>query len=258
MKIYFLSVFFLFFYGCNEKKDNFYLEQHYKNGRVKSKGWYTNDTIPSDTIFYYYENGNIEQIVPHNKKGWKIGEVLNYDTNGVFLYTQKYFENSDFGFVSRYQNNKLILKNLFYQNNTYGDEYGYDSSGRIEHYYFWDFRENVRNMVVWENGKIKSKEQKLIYFDSVRIEKSEIRNRYNYDIIVIISNPPNVKTLLDIYLLQDDKKILEKIQIENRHFFYRKIRSDEFAYIQFSGKQYDSLTNKMTFHTGLTSLKRNE
>lgn len=154
---YSLVAFALFLYfaeSCKTNDKKKFKNDYYVSGKLKSKGWYIQDSIAVDTLFYFYENGNVEQVEVRDDSGFLTGKTWLYNENGQIYEVANYVKNAKYGFVYKYNNGILDTKNLFVNNTQVGDVFGFDTNGNINYYAFFDFEERNRNLMKWSSDHL--------------------------------------------------------------------------------------------------------
>jgi hypothetical protein len=182
-----------------------YKKNYYASGKLKDEGWYIYDSIPVDSIFRYYENGNIRSIERRDDSGYSAGITSFYFENGGLESLESFSNGVKQGFNTRFYRTGGISEKTFWLNDKpVGDAYFYDSTtGNIYTYKYFDFVGNTINLIKYDSSteKITKDIRQVIYMDSiVEVDKKEdnIKGYKRFDIMVVVSNPPKCKTNVTI------------------------------------------------------------
>jgi antitoxin component YwqK of YwqJK toxin-antitoxin module len=242
--------------NCKNKsyKNKKYKETYDSAGKLEITGWYIDDTVPVDTIRWFYANGNIASIEIRDDSGHLNGPVKLYYESGEFYQLSNYINDSLEGVMYKYyKNGKRLAKFFFLNNKPIGDSYWYDDDGNISLYHFIDFYGHTRNVIKWDSlGNMINNQRQRVFYDSVRSYK-EVGNKdkeYSDYVRVIISNPPKYRTVVRIDYISRNGVLMQRDSAVGVPYYFRKDRfMDTLGTIEFSGIQYDSLTGKRLLQT---------
>lgn len=247
--------------GCIEENRKMFKKEYYPSGKLKSCGWYVNDSIPIDTLYSYYENGellatdifdsigNYVLSIGYYKNG-NLNELINYE-NGLAN-----------GFRYHFYENGSIKKRVFYLNDIgVGDAYFFYENG--ENYNFYNWEDKNINLVQYDSsGRITEDIRQVIFIDSFElyVDSSLKKNteRVYYELLLIISNPPKCKTKIIIDYISKDRGVVRSDSIVNKHSYFEKEKLPvELSSINILGIQYDSIKNKTIYQKSRRALIRN-
>jgi len=241
----------LFFIGCKIGSKKVFKETYYKSGKLMSKGWFIKDTIPVDAMFYFYENGNIEQIEERNDSGFLNGETKFYNKDGKIYGLTNYVKGVMQGFEYEYKDGALYTKNFFLNDTQMGDVFGFDKKSKINYYGFLDFDEHNRDLQKYDStGNLIKDLRPIIFVDSIRpyVDSPEKENERSYDILLLVSNPPHCQSRIKIDYVSINGTLIKSDSIIHKEYFFKKEKFvDSLFAIKIGGSQYDSLDNKTTY-----------
>ena len=241
---YFIISILFFFQSCETQDKKVFKKQCYPSGKLKSCGYYVNDSIAIDTTTYFYENGN--------NSGYLNGVTKFYYENGVIERIMNYKEDSLQEFSYKYMQNGLPYSKIFYlDDKQVGDCYWYYSNiAKIRKYGFYDLEGHNRNLVTYDStGNIIEDLRPIIFIDSIKTYSDSLdkKNYGSYDILLIISNPPKCRTSITIDYFSKEGVLIRRDSIVNKHYYFNRQKfSDSISNIKYVSSQYDSL-KKMFF-----------
>ena len=249
-------IIFLFQSSCNNKGKKFKRE-YYKSGKIKSEGWFIYDTIPIDTIKYYFENGNLEQQDIRDDSGNFSGKSKTFYETGDLDQIVSYSNNERNGFrIAFYRSNRIKAKAFYYNDNQVGDTFAYDSiTGKVMVYNFFGLKKDTINCITFNtaSGNRIFNDDRSIFFNSVNLNKNE----NNYEIMLFLSNPPNNRSSVRLDYIDKNGVVLKRDSITGVPFYATKKQMSEHIYkINFYGTQFDSVT-RVTFVQSNTLNNRN-
>ncbi|MEO6489785.1 MAG: hypothetical protein ABIO04_07595 [Ferruginibacter sp.] len=230
--------------GCN-KDDKKILKEYYPSGKLKKSGKYIKSTIPVDSTFYYFENGNYERIEVRNDSGVLNGFSKSFHENGQVFQEIPYINNSVNGLISSYNEKGQLTSKLFYlDTRQLGDGYWFAETGNMSQYGFNGFGKDHRNFIKYDaSGKISEKIAPFIFMDSVSTYMNA--DDKTYEASLLLSNPPNCRTSVLINYLSKDSIIKQQDSVVSKPYYFKKQNFPYDIYrIIFYGKQYDSVTGK--------------
>ena len=258
MKIFIpLMLFTLIFNSCTRRPNKKLIIKYFASGKIKSRGMYLRDTIPVDTLFQYYTNGNdsLMSIYDNNGTGNLTNTSIYYNQNGNKSQESNYLYGSLISKTSQYtENGKCNFKSIYYNHNQVGDDYEFDTlTGKVSKFKFYNFTSDYLNYNDYdEKGLIKKNESKiqLIFKDTFYIsalKNKKLTNKiYNY--LLLISNPPHFRTAINFYYYGNNGELLKKDSIANQEILYLENQNYEnLSHISIVGKQFDSITGKTKY-----------
>jgi len=247
-----------FFAGCNNKKKP--KKTYYPSGKLKSSGWYIKDSIPVDTLFNFFENGNVSSVQKRNDSGYLNGLTRYYYDNGILQAIDNYENDYLQGFGYRYsKSGKLYSKILYSNDKQVGDCYWYDIDGiSVNKYAFYDFLGHNRNLIEWDStGNIVKDLRPIAFVDSIRAynDVQDKDNERSYDISLLISNPPKCLSIIKIEYISKSGILIKKDSVGGEHHYVVKERfPDSLFTIRFVGIQYDSIKKKSSYYTSSSEI----
>ena len=251
-----ISIFyFIFLVSCKSYKQKIFIKEYYASGKLKSKGWCTaKDSIPIDSIFFYYENGNLESIQVKDDSGLTNGISRYYFENGKIEGIDNYVHGMAQGFSNNYTEDGKRYDSIFFlNNNQVGDFYGFSKNGDINYYAFLDFKGQNRNLMKWDStGKlVKDLRHIIVVVDSGKIVAAAGRkNEFLCDIKFLISNPPKCRSSLNIAFFSNEGRVMKKDSVTGVPFYQIKTYiSDVLDSIKILAIQFDSVKNKNSYET---------
>ena len=246
--LFFIAI--LFFSGCFDKSKRNYKQKYYSSGKLKSYGYYIQDSIPVDTLFTLYEDGRISSKEIYDSTGNAI-KSLSYFENGIVSEEINYINGLANGFAYAFSETGKIEKKLFYVNdNKVGDAFFYsDYTNSIDRYGFYEWNGHNINLVKYDSltGKPLKDMRQTIYLDSVKIDTDTVDREHKYfcDIMLVISNPPNCRSTVRIDFLSESGNLIRSDSITGQPYYSaKKLLPESLFVIKFSGSQYDSLTQE--------------
>jgi antitoxin component YwqK of YwqJK toxin-antitoxin module len=93
------------------KRDGF-LKEYYRNGNLKIKQFYSNDSL-TDSCIAYYENGNL-QFIQYLKNGKKEGAWKKFNEQGKLIQEVNYKDDEKDGYAAKYSYRSLQLLEKWY------------------------------------------------------------------------------------------------------------------------------------------------
>jgi hypothetical protein len=240
--------------SCNTSNKKQYKKNYYSSSKLKDEGWYIHDSIPVDSIFRYYENGNIDVIERRDDSGYLAGITSFYYENGRLESLGSFVEGLAQGFNTRfYRTGGISEKTFWYHGMSVGDAYFYDSlTGNIDAYRYFDFLGNTINLTDYDSstGKITKNILQEFYTDSIKeMNKKEdsIKGDKRFDILLIISNPPKCKTNITIEYKAKNILLMRDTVPSGPYYYIEKIVPNSVDSINYLGSLYDSL-QQITFY----------
>ncbi len=106
--------------------------EYHPNGQLKSK-FSLRDYVPSGTVEYYYDNGQLESIATYNDEGDIEGSRKTYYPNGQLNYEQYYFDGELNGpSKAYYENGQLEEESNYLDGELQGVKKTYHENGQLE------------------------------------------------------------------------------------------------------------------------------
>lgn len=129
----------------NDNKASGYRIKRYRNGSVKSTGYYINDSIIVDTFRTYYSGGERESVQIFDSNGLLKGTCQYFDELGRLTQTIEYANGKTNGYIIDYFPNGGIESKAWTHNGIMiGDAFEYYPNGKIKLYNFYDFSQHNR------------------------------------------------------------------------------------------------------------------
>ncbi|MBS1736095.1 MAG: hypothetical protein JSS98_05745 [Bacteroidetes bacterium] len=239
---------------CSSKKDYKNIKKEYfANGRIKSYRKYKNDSIPIDTIFNFYENGNPRSILVYDTLGQPNGESKFFFENGILHQIINYRNGLMQDFFYEYnRNGRLISKIFFFNDYQAGDSYYFNNNtGIVSGYNFYDFSGHNMNSIRYDSlGKIIKDSRQRIFIDSMHSFNgaTDKENEHSYNIYLLISNPPNSRTIVNIDYISRKNAIMKSDTIlSTSYYFVNEKLPDTLSSINIFASQYDSINHKTIY-----------
>lgn len=247
-----------FFSGCFTKEERKVVKKYYSSGELKSYGYYK-DTLPVDTLYNLYEDGNLSSIMVYDSSGYLQGETVFYYHNGNKYQIINYDKGvtNDF-FYEFSESGELISKIFFLNDSQIGDSYVF-SKGIATVYNFYDFEKHNINFITYDSvyGKIIKDIRQKIFIDSLRpyIDPLDKEHERSYDILLVISNPPKCHSRIKVEYLSKNGVLMKREIITRKSYYFSKERfPDSLFSIKIFGSQYDSLKQKSTYQESIVTL----
>lgn len=257
-KLTLLIIISITMYACNNNKKGVFKRTYYKTGKLKSYGYYVNDTIPIDTLITLYENGKTKSIELYNSFGKLDGINKTYYINGQPYQSIPYSNGVINGFVYEYKNNgSLSSKEYYHQNKAIGDLYVFDKNF-INYYAFFDFKENKINHIEYDTlGKIEKNNRQVIFIDSIKVYQNKAKKQNFYNLLLLISNPPKTYNNVAIQSFSINGNAIEKDTINGHdcYIYKTEVLSDTLAQIVISITQFDSILNKPIYQKSIKNFQ---
>jgi hypothetical protein len=238
----------VFFIGCFDKGKRSYKKKYYPSGKLKSYGYYIQDSIPVDTIFTLYEDGKISAKEVYDSIGNAVISV-SYFESGIVSQEINYQQGLANGFLYDFFKTGFLKQKSFYVNDIQvGDTYYYSANGVIDTYGFYEWKERNINLVKYDSvtGMSIKDMRQTIYLDSVKVARNTVDKAQNYfcDIILVISNPPKCRSTVRIDYLTKNGFAIKSDTITGQPFYFTQNTTfpDSLFAIKFTASQYDSLT----------------
>lgn len=258
--VYFLLI-LIFIAGCVSKHKRKFLKAYYPSGKLMHSGWYINDSIPVDTILKYYENGKLSSVAIYDSSGKLNGSVISYFENGNKEQINNYIHGQLQGFSYVFNKSGSLDSKIFSLNGKQiGDYYGYDKNGNLNNYaFYWDDTTYVNYIEYDSIGKIKPEQNsRPILFNNItkiRDSTSENKMQKNCKIQLVISNPPNCRTKVNIDFISNKGLLIKSDSVVNAPYYFSHIvLPDSLKLIKFSAIQYDSTIKKYFNYNVVTRL----
>lgn len=250
--IYFLLIVVASLNGCFNKEKRKYKKTYYASGKLENAGWYLHDTLLVDTMYWYYENGNVSAIDIRNDSGILNGIGKMYYENGNLMQVANYINGFQERWVYKYTKEGFLdTRGFCLHDKAAGDIFGYDKNGNINYYGFYDFNEENRNLIEWDSTEKIIKDYRYVqWVDSTDriIDTLQIR--------LLISNPPKCRTVVKLdYLSAKGFLIKSDIVTGVPYRFIKELVSDSLKTVKISSAQYDSATKKISYHSGKLNIE---
>ncbi len=243
-----------YFYGCVRNEGVKLIKKYYPSGELKSYGYYIHDTIPIDTINNFFENGKRSSLMVYDSSGILHGQTIFYFQNGnvyqIINYNRGLSNNFFYEFI---ENGGLKSKIFFINDLQLGDSYAYNNTGSKSIIYnFYDFKGHNINFIEYDSlsGRIIKDERQNIFIDSIHAYNDSLDKEHerSYDVQIVISNPPKCRSLVKIDYVSKNGFITRTDSIAGLPYYSKKERlSDSILTIKIFGSQYDSLKDKSTY-----------
>jgi len=249
--------------SCEIKNKKEFKKEFYPSGKLKTYGWYINDSIPIDTLYTFYEKGGLSGMDIFDTLGNYI-KAVGYYKNGNVNELINYKRGLANGFRYHFYENGQVKKKVFYYNDlSVGDAFFYDKKNNIVAYNFYDWKNHNLNLIEYDSlsGRELKNVTQTIFIDSLRpyndtLNKTDERS---YDLLCIISNPHSHKTVVKINYLSKNGNLMKSDSCTNEPYFFKKeILSDSLFSINILGSQFDSMKNKTVFQKNTILLKYRE
>lgn len=256
-KILFCSMFIIFLYSCHDKKNKKFVEKFYPSGKIKTQGWYINDTIPVDTILTFFESGKILSKDIYDSTGsFVLNSITYYESNGTIHKIINYENNLINGFFSLFRESGAIASKGFFVNDKQtGDAYYYTQNGKtIRAYSFFDWQERPINLIKYDSiaGNVRKDMRQVIYIDTLSYSEDKSvgasKNILFCDIQIIISNPPQCRSTIKVDYISKNGVLMKTDSITSEPYYLKKEKfPDSLLTIKIWGSQYDSVKNKTVY-----------
>lgn len=231
------------------EKSKKYKESFYPSGKLKSSGWYIHDSIPIDTLRYFYENGGISSLQIRDNFGFLNGPTKYFYPNGDLKAVDNYQHDMLQGFSFQYRRSGGFESKVFYlDDRRRGDAYWYHYDGQtVRTYGFFDFNSQNRNLCKYDSlGKRIRDQQPIVFVDSVEVS-SEADHSYKYVISILLFNSPHCSNSLTVNFLDRSQTVVRRNSISNvSHFYKKESFTTELSAIDIIASRFDSIT-KSTF-----------
>lgn len=228
-----------------------YKINYYSSGEVLSKGWYVNDTLPVDTIYEFYKNGNPLAISLYDSKGELNGISKTFFENGNVHQVNNYTNGLLQDFSYEYHERGTLDSKVFYlKGRQIGDYYGYNKNGILDRYaFYWDDTSYVCYIEYDTLGRIKddaNTRSALFSYKTLIDNNSNSENKIikKFDIQIIASNPPKCSTKIYIDFRSLNNIIIKRDSIFNKSYSLRSYEFDDSVKVEYRAVQYDSSINK--------------
>jgi hypothetical protein len=253
---------FLIQSGCKIKNKKVLKKEYYASGNLKSYGWYINDSIPVDSLYTLYDNGNLSSIDIFDSMGYYI-RAIYYFKNGKINELINYKEDKAQGFYYIYNENGNLNKKLFYLSDlAIGDAFFYGKRNNVTFYNFYNFQGNNLNSIEYDSvGNIIADTRQVIFIDSLKPYNNSLdkENERSYDLLLVISKPPKCKSVIRIGYLSKNNNLMKSDSVTNKPYYFKQERLPDSLYsINILGSQYDSIKNKTIFQKSKMILKYQE
>lgn len=238
---------------CTKKEKKYFIKTYYPSGNLLSSGWYTNDSIPIDTIYKFYENGKLFSISIYDTSGTgKLnGTSILFYENGSPFQKSTYSKGKLQGFLFEYNKSGVLhVKQFYVDDKPIGDNYNYDNNGNLSHYAFYWTDTAFLNYIEYDSiGMIKNEfDSRPVLFNYITVIKNDTAdNKINKicHIKIVPSNPPHCLTKVNIDFISVNGKILKQDSISNVELYDKQLfLPDSLRLIKYYGIQYDSITKK--------------
>lgn len=253
--MFFLSLTILFSITACKKPSKIKVKKTYfPSGKIETYGHYLNDSVPVDTFYIFYENGNLERKIALNSFGKLNGITQLYFENGIDKRTSNYINGLIQGIETNYDSiGNLDFKAFYYNNKMIGDIYQFENNKMIC-YKFYDFKDRLVNRIDYDSsGKVKKEVNQLMYIDSIKLT-SDKNGLDTCKLLLIISNPIYKSNKINIEYLDRSAKIIamDSMSENNLHMFFKErlFKSNELGAVKITGEQYDSLTLRRSILKG--------
>ncbi len=235
--------------GCGTETKKKFKRDYYPSGEIKSYGFYIRDSMPVDTIFTFFKNGQMSSLEIYNGIGNAVKSVSYFD-NGKLHKIINYENGLANGFFNTYDSGGKIINKIFYYNDKrIGDSYFYEKNNLTYNFYDWN-GDNVSLVRYDSTYKIVEDRRQVIFIDSLKInnDSSSHKIHHLYDLLFIISNPPKCKTDVIIKFFSKKNNLIREDSVSNLSVFKKMGEfSDNLASIKIIGRQFDSLTAKTIY-----------
>lgn len=256
-----LLIIIFFINSCVSKSKKKLQKAYYPSGKLMRSGWYINDSIPVDTIFKYYENGKLSSIAIYDTAGKLDGPLISYFKNGKKEQINTYIHGNLQGFSYIFNQSGNLDSKIFSLNGKQiGDYYGYDTNGILHNYaFYWDDTTYVNYIEYDSLGRIKEKlnNRPVLFNNTTTVRNNIVGNRTQKDckIQLIISNPPNCRTRVNIDFISNNGVPIRNDSTVNVPFYLNHIvLPDSLKSIKFTAIQFDSSINKYYNYSVVTKL----
>lgn len=259
-RILIILILFFVLKSCETNRGKVFIKKYYSSGKLKSYGWYINDSIPIDTLYSFYENGGISGMDIFDTSGSYI-KAIGYYKNGNMNELINYKRGLANGFRYNFHENGQVKKKVFYYNDlSVGDALFFGKKNNVVAYNFYDWQNHNLDLIEYDSlsGKELKNITQTIFIDSLRQYNDTLNNedKYLYDLLCIISNPPSRKTVIKIDYLSKNGNLMKSDSCINKPYFSIKgTLHDSLLSINILGSQYDSIKNKTIFQKSTFLLK---
>jgi antitoxin component YwqK of YwqJK toxin-antitoxin module len=161
------------------------LKEFYRNGNLKVRQFYKNDTL-NDSSFYYYENGNIKSI-QYLKNFKKEGAWKNFNEKGELYEETNYVENQKEGVSTKYtyRTGRLLQKLNYVSDMKEGKQEIFYNNGKPKAILYYHYDRPCMGTEEWnERGEIINNDFKITVRESNRLL---LENKLSY--FVKLENP---------------------------------------------------------------------
>lgn len=241
--------------SCSDSLKKRYKDEYYASGKLKTRGWYINDTIPIDTIFTFYESGKILAKEVYDSIGSAV-KSISYFENGIVHKDINYKNGLANGFFYVFrESGNLESMGFFVNDKQIGDTYYYSSTGNhIRAYSFFDWEERPINLLKYDSltGTILKDMRQVIFIDTVEYSKGNLNNSnqgfLSCNVQIVISNPPKCRSTVKVDYLSTNGILMKSDSVVNKPYYFKKENiADSLFTIKISAIQYDSIKKKTVF-----------
>lgn len=246
-----IIILFLSFCGCKEKAKKEFKNQYYSSGKLKSAGWYINDSIPIDTLYTYYESGKRSGMDIFDSLGYYI-KAIGYYENGNMNELINYKNGLANGFwFNFYEDGKVKSKVYCLNDMNVGDAYFFDKNNAILGYNFYDWENHNINVIKYDSGGLITEDiRQKIFIDSIRVYNDSLVNKNEnlYDLLLVISNPPKCNSAVKIDYLSKNNFLIKSDSVISEPSYFERVRMpDSLGFIDIRANQYDSIKRKTVY-----------
>lgn len=251
---------FIGFVSCYSQSKHKQKKEYYSSGNLKSYGRYLQDTIPVDTITTLYENGSISSKEVFDSIGNSIISI-GYNKNGSLNKIINYKDGMANDFLYEFsEKGKIKNKYFYYNDQQVGDIYGFDKNGDVNYYGFLDFDAHNKNLITYDNKglNILKDFRQQIFIDSLKLYIDLVNKDQTpfYNLLLIISNPPQCKSLIKIEFLSKNNSVIQSDSVSNKHYYFEKQKlPDHVDHVRITGSQYDSIKMKTIIQKSIVKLE---
>lgn len=191
-------------------RKNGYLKEYYRDGTLKARQFYVNDTLDDSTLFFH-SNGRLKFIQVFKNK-LKTGCWRQYNKSGV-MYSEMYFKNDLVDSTCSeytYQTHQLISRVNFKSGTKDGADEQFYKNGRLKSREIYDRGKICKGTEEWlENGdkidndfKITITESDKVFLENTLVYKIELSNPNPDDRVYKVINPDSGNKIGDLAFLE--------------------------------------------------------
>lgn len=230
-----------FLIGCGDLKqksqESIVKKEFYPDGKLMIEQEFINDSIAEGYYRKYYPSGKI-QIELSYRNNVEDGKETSYYESGNVYSIVNYTAGIKTGSAEwRYEDGALQTKSRYFKDITTGEAYDYYPNGRLERYLCFDFDEQVRFEIKYdEEGKMLSRQGEGLIYASADDFKLKIGDTLR--IFVLMATPPDCAYRIEITPdVKSVKKTTAPIDEENSVCEYESIVTKEGKF-KFAGTVY--------------------